>query len=92
MSYPIENEQTYKEYIQKFLEDDEFDDVIMLDKDQNFKYMYIKVRGKVKNKEVYANKKPEYDRWEQYVKEINAKAPKGLNNMMQTSRTFCYMM
>lgn len=54
--------------------------------------MFIEVRGKVKYEEVYGTKKPEYDRWEKFVNDYNAKAPKGLNKMIQTSSTWVYMM
>ena len=48
--------------------------------------------GTVKNEDVYSTKKPEYDRWEKFMDEQNAKAPKGMKNMIQTSRPWTYMM
>ena len=66
--------------------------MILQENDLKIKYMYIQVKGKVKWRDVYSTKKPEYDRWIQFVDEFNSKAPKGLNKMIIEASTFVYMM
>ena len=46
--------------------------MILQENDLKIKYMYIQVKGKVKWRDVYSTKKPEYDRWIQFVDEFNS--------------------
>lgn len=92
MSYPISDPEEFKEKIKLWKNNTDYGGEILQEADLKIKFMYIKVMGKVKWDDIYMTKKPEYDKWQQWVSDFNNKAPKGLNNMIQTSNAWPWMM
>ena len=50
--------------------------------------MYFRMRGMVNNKDIYEIKKPEYDKWVQFVDEQRELAPKGMKSLIQSSTSW----
>ena len=67
MSYPISDPEEFKEKIKLWKNNTDYGGEILQEADLKIKFMYIKVMGKVKWDDIYMTKKPEYDKWQQWV-------------------------